>query len=1127
MPAPVEPSANFGFLAEVHAQLLHYATTAERLCVIDAEACLTRLRKLADWMARRLAREHGVDERGDVDAVLGRIKGLRVVGHSLVEPLYRLKNSGNWAVHEHARVARVDEAVTGLRVAWGLCKTYARHVGRAEGLPAVFVAPRDVLQAGHDACIRLAAVEEEKVRLQEELARRPAPMAVEELAARLCELATRTRTTLQFVRLAGRGHEVRVGIEAVFVERSFTADDESTLDQAAFLASLAANEAPRRVVVGAAGMGKTTLIRRLVATLGGSGRAALLVRLRALGDVGGDLDGLLDAAARWIAAEYALVVTAGDVERLLDAGAAVVLFDGFDELPGPEARARLGERLHAFAVRFPRAPVIVSSREAVLHQTALNPLFVRLHLDPFTPDDAARLTERLFVAAGLGTAEEARALTEGLSGRAQLRGLLSSPLTVTLLAFLRAELPALPESTCEVLEQCVRVWSERWPRAMERPASPIDRVRERALLGEVARTLVVRWEQAGAPGFGELVSEVARMLRQGEPSLPAAEAEMRAEDWLEHQLAHVGLLEVDDRGYVYFAHWSLMQYLAAGVSSAEEVAAWAADLAYQDLCALACELHAGDAAYLARLAAALVAAPEDYAVFWLLRSAAEGVAFAAAAVVAGCERLTVMHRDELAPRKQVSWTCSPRLHVDPAVELLGLPAYVSAMRAWVCERLRVARGEALLRVVVWGIPVFGVELVTDTLSSRRDVAGAAEDLLSLWPANSIGFSLAEARQQSCDEIAGWVAEHVDAAGALRWARSLDDRVLLRVAAAALALACGPVLAAALGVAITARALALGFTEPEALAGFLRRIRGTRTDALATPGAVRLQLGFRTPVRPRVDGQRGLGRPDPGLDGRSLQALRARYGERWGHLSQPTGGCEADVALPAIAWSPDDPAVELAGFVAACGELCDVPQDLYILGLIGQSISIEESQLRRLVVTPVAPDPSPTPQVGTRVPTSLCLRRGDPRVPRFDWYVWSAHLGEVLLALYASDGLADDQRRAYVDHRVQDRWVLEMWPLLEVRWQATRTAAGRALLLALGWSQHASTGQWPDTRLWSELVAPPAGDPWLVRTHAQLCWLACERKDAGHRAGLRQALREGANDPALAAVAAALRELLLD
>lgn len=82
-------------------------------------------------------------------------------------------------------------------------------------------------------------------------------------------------------------------------------------------------------------------------------------------------------------------------------------------------------------------------------------------------------------------------------------------------------------------------------------------------------------------------------------------------------------------------------------------------------------------------------------------------------------------------------------------------------------------------------------------------------------------------------------------------------------------------------------------------------------ALATPGEVRLQLGFCAPVRPRVDGQRGLGRPDPGLDGRSLQALRALR-RAVGHLSEPTGVCAAGVARPAIAWSPDEPAVEHAG-----------------------------------------------------------------------------------------------------------------------------------------------------------------------------------------------------------------------
>lgn len=87
------------------------------------------------------------------------------------------------------------------------------------------------------------------------------------------------------------------------------------------------------------------------------------MRLRALGDGGGELDTLLDAAARWICAQTSLVVGAEDVARLLDAGSAVVLFDGFDEITNPDARARTAEWLQAFTLRFPGVPVVVTSDE--------------------------------------------------------------------------------------------------------------------------------------------------------------------------------------------------------------------------------------------------------------------------------------------------------------------------------------------------------------------------------------------------------------------------------------------------------------------------------------------------------------------------------------------------------------------------------------------------------------------------------------------------------------------------------------------------------------------------------------------------------------------------------------------
>lgn len=47
----------------------------------------------------------------------------------------------------------------------------------------------------------------------------------------------------------------------------------------------------------------------------------------------------------------------------------LVLFDGLDEIASEDTRRELIERLHAFALRFPGVPLVVTSREQVLRQT--------------------------------------------------------------------------------------------------------------------------------------------------------------------------------------------------------------------------------------------------------------------------------------------------------------------------------------------------------------------------------------------------------------------------------------------------------------------------------------------------------------------------------------------------------------------------------------------------------------------------------------------------------------------------------------------------------------------------------------------------------------------------------------
>lgn len=259
MPAPVEPPANFAFLAKVHARLHSYAIRAERLCLEDPGACLARLRKLAEWVACTLALELVGDRIGDLVVALERLKGVRGVEREMLVPLEWLRRHGNDVLHRHDVEPRVEGAIEGLQMAWRLCKAYARRVGLGEGLPGVFIPPVDRRvdpRVVRETQARLVEIEEENVQLRAELARRPEPMPVEALAGQLRELAARARTPLPFAGLAHHGRGAQVTIEEIYVHRSFTAGDGATIDHEALLTSFDATPAPRRVILGAARRGQ-------------------------------------------------------------------------------------------------------------------------------------------------------------------------------------------------------------------------------------------------------------------------------------------------------------------------------------------------------------------------------------------------------------------------------------------------------------------------------------------------------------------------------------------------------------------------------------------------------------------------------------------------------------------------------------------------------------------------------------------------------------------------------------------------------------------------------------------------------------------------------------------------------
>lgn len=121
---------------------------------------------------------------------------------------------------------------------------------------------------------------------------------------------------------------------------------------------------------------------------------------------------------------------------------------------------------------------------------------------------------------------------------------------------------------------------------------------------------------------------------------------------------------------------------------------------------------------------------------------------------------------------------------------------------------------------------------------------------------------------------------------------------------------------------------------------------------------------------------------------------------------------------------------------------------------------------------------------------------------------------------------DGERAAYIHARVQNAWLLQVWPAVDAHWQKHRSPEDpdhEALYLALGWTQATTTHQWPATDAW---IARFEREPehWSPRAQWHLCWLLADPDDAVHREGLAEALREGWDDAARPGMAREMWEL---
>jgi formylglycine-generating enzyme required for sulfatase activity len=266
------------------------------------------------------------------------------------------------------------------------------------------------------------------------------------------------------------------------------------------------------------------------------------------------------------------------IERSLERGAALLILDGLDEIPGVEDRRRVRDAVEAFSSRYPRCRLIATCRtlsyqspgSAVLEDV---PVF---ELAPFDEDQIDRFIHAWYAELGrLGAVRsedvlsETRALREAVR-RPDIRRLAPNPLLLAVMAAFHAHRGRLPDQRAQLYEETVNLLLWNWEQAQASCQGEEPVLRQ--LLLDAGKTDADLYRTLARRAF------LVHLQDSGEDDEPADIAEKdlekdlaglhpeRSKDWatkvIEAIRLRAGLLVERTEGVFAFPHRTFQEYLA-------------------------------------------------------------------------------------------------------------------------------------------------------------------------------------------------------------------------------------------------------------------------------------------------------------------------------------------------------------------------------------------------------------------------------------------------------------------------------------------------------------------------------------------------------------------------------------
>lgn len=250
---------------------------------------------------------------------------------------------------------------------------------------------------------------------------------------------------------------------------------------------------PRSVIVGDPGVGKTTLTRRMVARiaqdgLGDSNPGPVVLELKNWPHSGANIVNLIvDQLSR----KYQLHASPEQVIDALRLGMLCVIFDAVDEAPDSASRRAASEAIEIFALLYPLAPIVVTSRIIGYHTYALDStLFSLYRLPEFAENQIESYVRSWFTVSDrsdMGSVEETA--NRFLNESSHVPELRSNPLLLSLICMSFSTLNYIPKNRPEIYRECSELLFSRWDRVRS-VSSKVDHGRKATgLLREIARAM--------------------------------------------------------------------------------------------------------------------------------------------------------------------------------------------------------------------------------------------------------------------------------------------------------------------------------------------------------------------------------------------------------------------------------------------------------------------------------------------------------------------------------------------------------------------------------------------------------------------------------------------------------------